>query len=120
MGFPSVSFAKAVSLDGGTAKVERQTEAGYDEVECPLPAVLSLTAGVVEPRYPSFKGIMAAKSKPVDTLTVAISASMLPTSVGLELARKSRTLPPLKNVRPAKSLKTMASRTRRSWTSWRT
>ncbi len=71
MGLPSVSFAKAVSLDGGTAKVERQTEAGYDEVECPLPAVLSLTAGVVEPRYPSFKGIMAAKSKPVDTLTVA-------------------------------------------------
>ena len=52
-------------------KVERQTEAGYDEVECPLPAVVTVTAGVVEPRYPSFKGIMAAKSKPVDTLTVA-------------------------------------------------
>ena len=47
-------------------KVQRQTEAGYDEVECPLPAVVSVTAGVVEPRYPSFKGIMAAKSKPVD------------------------------------------------------
>ena len=47
-------------------KVQRQTEAGYDEVESPLPAVVSVTAGVVEPRYPSFKGIMAAKSKPVD------------------------------------------------------
>ena len=54
-----------------SVKVERQTEAGYDEVECPLPAVVTVTAGVVEPRYPSFKGIMAAKSKPVDNLTVA-------------------------------------------------
>jgi electron transfer flavoprotein beta subunit len=51
--------------------VQRQTEAGYDEVECPLPAVVSVTAGVVEPRYPSFKGIMAAKSKPVDEVKVA-------------------------------------------------
>ena len=50
------------------AKIQRQTEAGYDDVECPLPAVVSVTAGVVEPRYPSFKGIMAAKNKPVDEL----------------------------------------------------
>jgi electron transfer flavoprotein beta subunit len=73
MGLPSVTFAKAISVDGGggAIKVERQTEAGYDEVACPLPAVVTVTAGVVEPRYPSFKGIMAAKSKPVDTLTVA-------------------------------------------------
>jgi electron transfer flavoprotein beta subunit len=40
-------------------------------VESPLPAVVSVTAGVVEPRYPSFKGIMAAKNKPLDTVTVA-------------------------------------------------
>ena len=71
LGMPSVTFAKSVTTDGTTVKVERQTEAGYDEVECPLPAVVTVTAGVVEPRYPSFKGIMAAKSKPVDTLTVA-------------------------------------------------
>ena len=51
--------------------MNRQTEAGYDEVTCPLPAVVSVTAGVVEPRYPSFKGIMAAKSKPVDKVTAA-------------------------------------------------
>src|SRR5271155_6031073 len=68
---PSITFAKSVSVEGGTVKVERQTEAGYDEVESPLPAVVTVTAGVVEPRYPSFKGIMAAKSKPVETLTVA-------------------------------------------------
>lgn len=71
MGLPSITFAKSVTVEGGTVKVNRQTEAGYDEVECPTPAVVSVTAGVVEPRYPSFKGIMAAKSKPVDTVTAA-------------------------------------------------
>src|SRR5215212_4438853 len=69
LGLPSVTFAKHVVVDGGSLKVNRQTEDGYDEVSCPLPAVISVTAGVVEPRYPSFKGIMAAKSKPVDTVT---------------------------------------------------
>ncbi len=71
LGLPSVTFAKSVAVEGGVLKVNRQTEAGYDEVTCPLPAVVSVTAGVVEPRYPSFKGIMAAKSKPVDTVTAA-------------------------------------------------
>jgi electron transfer flavoprotein beta subunit len=71
LGLPSVTFAKSIATADGKVKVERQTEAGYDEIEAPLPAVVSVTAGVVEPRYPSFKGIMAAKSKPVDTLTVA-------------------------------------------------
>ncbi|NNE11292.1 MAG: electron transfer flavoprotein subunit beta/FixA family protein [Ilumatobacter sp.] len=71
LGLPSVTFAKSVTVDGSTVKVNRQTEAGYDEVECPMPAVVSVTAGVVAPRYPSFKGIMAAKSKPVDTVTAA-------------------------------------------------
>ncbi len=71
LGLPSVTFAKKVTVDGSTLKVERQTEAGYDDVESPLPALISVTAGVNEPRYPSFKGIMAAKSKPVDTVTAA-------------------------------------------------
>jgi len=71
LGLPSVTFAKSVAVEGGSLKVNRQTEAGYDEVTCPLPAVVSVTAGVVEPSYPSFKGIMAAKSKPVDTVTAA-------------------------------------------------
>ncbi len=68
---PSVTAAKEVEVDGNELKVKRQTDAGYDEVVCPMPAVISVTAGVVEPRYPSFKGIMAAKSKPVDEKTVA-------------------------------------------------
>ncbi len=68
---PSVTAAKSIEVDGSTIKVQRQTDAGYDSVECPMPAVVSVTAGVVEPRYPSFKGIMAAKSKPVDEKTAA-------------------------------------------------
>jgi electron transfer flavoprotein beta subunit len=71
LGRPSITFAKSITVEGGTVKVQRQTEAGYDECECPTPAVVSVTAGVVEPRYPSFKGIMAAKNKPVDNVTVA-------------------------------------------------
>jgi electron transfer flavoprotein beta subunit len=71
LGLPSVTFARRVEVAGGEVRVERQTEAGYDEVACPLPALVTVTAGVVEPRYPSFKGIMAAKGKPVDELTVA-------------------------------------------------
>jgi electron transfer flavoprotein beta subunit len=71
LGLPSVTFAKEIHLEGGNAKVQRQTESGYDDVESPLPAVVSVTAGVVEPRYPSFKGIMAAKSKPVDEVKLA-------------------------------------------------
>jgi electron transfer flavoprotein beta subunit len=71
LGLPSVTFAKRVEIEGGVLKVDRQTEEGYDEVTCPLPAVISVTAGVVEPRYPSFKGIMAAKNKPLETVTAA-------------------------------------------------
>ncbi|MHB8262623.1 MAG: electron transfer flavoprotein subunit beta/FixA family protein [Acidimicrobiales bacterium] len=71
LGLPSITFAKQISVADGRIAVQRQTEVGYDEVECPLPAVVTVTAGVVEPRYPSFKGIMAAKSKPVDQLTLS-------------------------------------------------
>ena len=71
LGLPSITFAKHIEVADGKAKVQRQTEAGYDEVTTPLPALVTVTAGVVEPRYPSFKGIMAAKSKPVDELKVA-------------------------------------------------
>src|SRR3954468_5511639 len=71
LGLPSVTFAKHIETEDGTVQVQRQTEAGYDEVTCPMPALVTVTAGVVEPRYPSFKGIMAAKSKPVEQLTLA-------------------------------------------------
>ena len=71
LGLPSVTFTKKIVINGSTLQASRQTEAGYDEVTCTLPAVISVTAGVVEPRYPSFKGIMAAKSKPVEQVTAS-------------------------------------------------
>jgi len=71
LGLAALTFAKKITVDGSSVKIDRQTEAGYDEVEGSLPALVSVTAGVVEPRYPSFKGIMAAKKKPLEQLTVA-------------------------------------------------
>ena len=90
LGLPSVTFAKAITVDGNEVNVRRQTEAGYDEVQCPLPAVVSVTAGVVEPRYPSFKGIMAAKGKPVEQLKVT-DLGLSPDQVGSAGARQEVT-----------------------------
>lgn len=90
LGLPSVTFAKKVSISDGRVVVERQTEAGYDEVECPLPALVTVTAGVVEPRYPSFKGIMAARSKPVEELTLA-DLGLDSTQVGVSGSRQEIT-----------------------------
>jgi electron transfer flavoprotein beta subunit len=69
LGVPVLSFAKKVELEGETIRIQRQTEYGYDLVEAPVPVVITVTSGVVEPRYPTFKGIMAAKSKPIDQTT---------------------------------------------------
>ncbi len=68
---PSLSFARHVEAGDGKVTIERQTEAGYDVVEAPLPAALAVTSGAVEPRYPTFKGIMGAKQKPIEVLTAA-------------------------------------------------
>lgn len=65
---PALTFARKVELDGAALRIERQTASGFDVVESGLPAVLAVTAGAVEPRYPTFRGIMAAKNKPVDAL----------------------------------------------------
>lgn len=71
LGMPSVTFAKKVTITGTEVAVERQTEEGYDDVAMSLPAMVTVTAGVVEVRYPSFKGIMAAKGKPLEELKIA-------------------------------------------------
>lgn len=89
LGLPSITFAKAVTIDGSTLNVSRQTEAGYDEVTASLPALVTVTAGVVEPRYASFKGIMAAKSKPLEVLSVSDLA--LDGQVGAANARETIT-----------------------------
>lgn len=65
LGMPQVSFAKKVEVDGSTIKVHRQTADGYQVVEVSTPALISVTAGIAEPRYASLKGIMAARSKEI-------------------------------------------------------
>ena len=65
LGMPQVSFAKKVEVDGSSLKVHRQTADGYQVVEVPTPALISVTAGIAEPRYASLKGIMAARSKEI-------------------------------------------------------
>lgn len=71
LGIDSVTAVRKLEADGTGFRIERQTEAGYDVVSCPSPAVVTVTAGATEPRYPSLKGIMSAKSKPVERLTAA-------------------------------------------------
>jgi electron transfer flavoprotein beta subunit len=71
LGVPQLSLASKVEIDGSAIKVQRLTDYGYDKVEATLPAVVSVVEKINEPRYPSFKGIMAAKKKPVDTLGIA-------------------------------------------------
>ncbi|WP_007025401.1 electron transfer flavoprotein subunit beta/FixA family protein [Saccharomonospora iraqiensis] len=71
LGMPQLTHARELTVDGGTVKADRETEDGITHLEANLPAVVSVTEKINEPRYPSFKGIMAAKKKPVETLTVA-------------------------------------------------
>jgi electron transfer flavoprotein beta subunit len=71
LGLPALTHARKVEVDGTTVKVERETDEGVQHLQAALPAVISVNEKINEPRYPSFKGIMAAKKKPVSTLTVA-------------------------------------------------
>jgi electron transfer flavoprotein beta subunit len=68
LGAPQLTRARKVTIDGSKVTIERQTDVGYDVVEGAAPAVISVVEKINEPRYPSFKGIMQAKSKPVTTL----------------------------------------------------
>ena len=68
---PVVSQAAEVTHADGKLTVKRQTEFGYDVIEVPLPAVVAVSDAINEPRYPSLKGIMGAKSKPQETVSLA-------------------------------------------------
>jgi len=68
---PVVSQAAELTLQEGSLRVKRQTEFGYDVIESPLPAVVAVSDAINEPRYPSLKGIMGAKKKPHDVLSLA-------------------------------------------------
>ena len=67
---PLVSQAAELKVEGGKVQVKRQTEFGYDRIEAPLPAVVAVSDAINEPRYPSLKGIMGAKSKLQETLSL--------------------------------------------------
>ena len=72
LGVPQLTFAaQGRGRRQRRSPIQRQTDYGYDTVEASLPAVVSVVEKINEPRYPSFKGIMAAKKKPVETLTLA-------------------------------------------------
>ncbi len=66
LSLPLLSSLSKVEVSGSTVTVHRQTDQGYVAYECPTPAVLSVAKGINEPRYPSMKGIMTAKRKPID------------------------------------------------------
>jgi electron transfer flavoprotein beta subunit len=68
LGVPQLTFAKQVEVDGQRVTVHRQTEEGYQVVEGSAPCLVTVTAGIAEPRYASLKGIMAARSKEVKLL----------------------------------------------------
>jgi len=86
-GLPFLSYAASIEPDmtGRTVRVRRITPAGYDLLEAPMPALISGTQALGEPRYPSLKGIMAARSKTIETLTLA-DLNIDPATVGLTSA----------------------------------
>ncbi|MDQ1051317.1 electron transfer flavoprotein subunit beta/FixA family protein [Streptomyces sp. V4I2] len=69
LGLPQVTHVRKLDVDAGRVRAERETEDGETTLDAPLPALVSVTEKINEPHYPSFKGIMAAKKKPVDTIT---------------------------------------------------
>jgi electron transfer flavoprotein beta subunit len=74
LGLPQLTLAAKVEVDGSAIKINRLTDYGHDVVEATLPAVVSVVEKINEPRYPSFKGIMAAKKKPVEVLDAAAAS----------------------------------------------
>ena len=85
LGVPQLTLASTVNIDGSSVTIRRVTDDGYAVVTGPLPAVVSVVEKINEPRYPTFKGIMAAKKKPVQALSVA-DIGIDPGSVGLAAA----------------------------------
>jgi electron transfer flavoprotein beta subunit len=71
LGAPQLTQARKVTVDDSTVTIERVTDTGYEKVEASTPAVISVVEKINDPRYPSFKGIMAAKSKPIEVKSLA-------------------------------------------------
>jgi electron transfer flavoprotein beta subunit len=87
LGIPPVTFAKEITVEGDKIIIKRQSEAGYDLVESILPALVTCSSGINEPRYPQLKGIMAAKKKEIKVYKVA-DLGLSPEEVGEKGARE--------------------------------
>ena len=97
LGLPQVTLASELTVSGGTATIRRDNDATTDIVEAALPAVISVTDQINEPRYPSFKGIMAAKKKPVETWSLSdlgLPADEVGASAATTTVRDVATRPP--------------------------
>jgi electron transfer flavoprotein beta subunit len=97
LGLPALTHAREVTVEGSTVTVKRETDDGITTLTAELPAVVSVGEKINEPRYPSFKGIMAAKKKPVTTLGLAdagIDASEVGLANALTAVTSSQPKPP--------------------------
>jgi electron transfer flavoprotein beta subunit len=71
LGVPGITYLRKLEVDGTTVRGERETDTGYQKVSASLPALVSVTKSINEPRYPSLKGIMGAKKKTIAALSLA-------------------------------------------------
>ncbi|MGD9989456.1 electron transfer flavoprotein subunit beta/FixA family protein [Pseudonocardia sp.] len=97
LGLPALTHAREVTVEGGSVSVTRETDDGVTKLTAELPALVSVNEKINEPRYPSFKGIMAAKKKPVSTLSLAdagIDASQVGLANALSTVTSSQPKPP--------------------------
>jgi electron transfer flavoprotein beta subunit len=97
LGIAALTGARKLTVEGSTLTIERQTDEGYEVVTAETPAVVSVWDTINEPRYPSFKGIMAAKKKPVQTLSLAdlgVAASEVGTEGATSAVVEHRKRPP--------------------------
>jgi electron transfer flavoprotein beta subunit len=83
LGIAALTGARKLTVDGSSLTIERQTDEGYEVVTASTPAVVSVWDTINEPRYPSFKGIMAAKKKPLETKSLA-DLGISPAEVGFD------------------------------------
>lgn len=86
LNLPFVSLATKLEIDGNVATIEHDIDGGTEVVECPLPLVLSANKGMAEARIPNMRGIMAARTKPLEVVA-AIAADKLTTVTSYELAK---------------------------------
>lgn len=87
LGIPPVTFAREITVDGSNITIKRQSETGYDVVESTLPALVAVSSGINEPRYPQLKGIMAAKKKEIK-IYKATDLGLSPEQVGEKGAKE--------------------------------